>query len=167
MDAAQLSQLSARIASQQAMIDRLIADRSRSDEDMGKMADIQSRADSVLSMHGIRAKPPMIGEFSYEYRIRMANAVKKHSQKWADFPIEGVRKDAFEARIEDELYSDSAIAAKTHANIPDGELRCIPKTSYGGHHTINEYFGSPRAWMDPIAGPVRQYVKSFNTEGTR
>ena len=47
--------------------------------------------------------------------------------------------------------------------------RLLPRASFArsrksGMADINtEYVGSPKAWMDPIAGQVRQYVKSFNT----
>ena len=72
---------------------------------------IQARADDALQAHGRRAGRPMLGEPVLAYRRRMANELKKCSPKWKDFPIDGVRADAFE-QIEAELYQDAAIAAK-------------------------------------------------------
>ncbi len=154
--------LSARLEAQQALIDKLLANAPRdiSDAEFGKLADIQSRADEALIQHGKRAGRPMLGETVIAYRRRMSNELKKYSPKWKDLPLEGIRDDAFEAQIESQIYADAAIAAKTPTDIADGELRCVPKTGPGGHR-INEYFGQPSAWMDPIAGPVRQYVRNF------
>jgi hypothetical protein len=77
-------------------------------------------------------------------------------------PLSGVRGDAFEATIEAQIYADAAEAAKHGPVVPEGELVCIPQTDMGGHK-INTYYGSPSAWMAPMAGPVRQYVRKFLT----
>ena len=73
-------------------------------------------------------------------------------------PLSGIRSDALDS-IEAQIYAD---AASTRPTAPDGELRAIPKQSMGGHQ-ITEFVGSPSAWMSALAGPVRQYVKSFLT----
>lgn len=161
-DAAASAGLEARLAAQQALIDKIMANapRDMSDAEFGKLAEIQSRADEALIQHGKRAGRPMLGETVIAYRRRMSNELKRYSPKWKDLPLEGIRDDAFEAQIESQIYADAAIAAKTPTDIGEGELRCVPKTGPGGHR-INEYYGQPSAWMDPIAGPVRQYVRNF------
>jgi hypothetical protein len=161
---AAVSGLEARLSAQQVMIDKLLASAPReiSDAERAKFADIQSRADEALAMHGKRAKEQMLGETVIAYRRRMANELKKYSARWKDFPLEGIRDDAFEAQIEAQIYADAEIAARNPTDIAEGDLICRPRpTGPRQLHHINEYFGSPRAWMDPIAGPVRQYVRSF------
>ena len=70
-----------------------------------------------------------------------------------------VRDDAFE-RLESQVYADAAAAPIA---VPPGELVCVPRKAYGGFTTINEYHGSPSAWMNPIAGQVKQFVTKFLT----
>lgn len=156
------SGLEARLASQQAMIDKLMANAPRdiSDAEFGRLAEIQSHADEALIQHGKRAGRPMLGETVIGYRRRMSNELKRYSPKWKDLPLEGIRDDAFEAQIEGQIYADAAEAAKHPTDLADGELRCVPGKTLSGH-IENKYYGNPRDWMDPIAGPVRQYVRNF------
>jgi hypothetical protein len=133
--------------------------QANASDNAGDYSAIQSRADAALQPHGKRAGPPLFGEPIGVYRKRLAGQVAACTEKWASFPLSGVRDDAFEAQIELQIYSDAAVAARNPI-VPEGELRCIPGKTYGGHK-INTYHGEPRTWMDPIAGPVRQFVKSF------
>jgi hypothetical protein len=131
----------------------------RADSNAGDYAAIQSRADSALSPHGKRAGAPMLGEPLAVYRKRLGGEVAKCSPRWADLPLEGIRDDAFQ-NLEQQIYADCAAAPP---RVGPGELRAIPKTGFGGHRIV-EYVGSPDAWMGPLGGSVRQFVKAFNTD---
>jgi hypothetical protein len=130
----------------------------RADNNVADYEGAQRRADEAIAPHGRLAAAPMLGEPITAYRRRMAGEVQKHSPKWKDFPLAGVRADAFESQIEAQIYADAAAAPPV---VEPGTLRCIPKPSYGGHK-ICEYVSSPSAWMDQFAGPVRQYVRAFH-----
>ena len=132
---------------------------SSQDTNSVSFADIQSRADEALSRHGRRAGAPMLGETPLNYRKRLATQLAAFAPKWAALPMGGVNDAAFE-RIEGGVYADAA-AAPIH--VPPGELVCVPRKAYGGFTTINEYHGSPDAWMGPLSGSVRQYATKFLT----
>ena len=53
-----------------------------------------------------------------------------------------------------------SLSKVTPVTVADGELRCI--TKHVGAHIFNTYVGQPAAWMNPIAGPTRQFVTHFN-----
>ena len=55
---------------------------------------------------------------------------------------------------------DAEAVARSPVTVADGELRRI--TKHVGAHIFNEYVGQPAAWMNPIAGPTRQFVTHFN-----
>ncbi len=156
-----LAEMNRKLAENEMLIQQLIAKSRMADRADTSVADfdaIQAKADAALTPHGRRAGPPLLGEPPMAYRRRMAGQLKAFAPTWADMPLEGVNDAAFE-RLEVSLYADAASAPPT---AEPGTLRCIPRPSYGGHK-ICEYVGSPSAWMDQFAGPVRQFVSKFLT----
>src|SRR5271163_3750013 len=159
-----LAEMQRQLADNDRKIAQLIAlnkMQSRADANLGDFDNVRSKADAALMQHGRRAGQPLLGEPVMAYRRRLAGQLKEYSPRWKDLPLEAVRADAFEAQIEAQIYQDAAIAAKNPV-VPEGELRCIPGETYSGAK-MNTYFGSPSAWMNPLAGPVKQFVSKFLT----
>jgi hypothetical protein len=158
-----LSELAQLVAENDAKILALQAIHKQASAQDNATADYESaqrRADEALQPHGGRAGPPLLGEPISAYRKRLCGEVQKHSAKWRDLPLGGVRSDAF-AQIEQQIYVD---CASTPPSAEPGTLRAIPKPSYGGHKIV-EYVGEPKSWMSAFAPPVVQYVKSFINSG--
>jgi hypothetical protein len=156
-----MAEITKKISENEMLIQQLMSQSrmaSTQDASIAEYEACQQRADQALQPFARRAGPPLLGEPIMSYRRRLAGEVQKHAPKWKDFPLAGVRVDAFECTIEAQIYADAAAAPLL---VPPGELVCVPKTGYGGHH-INEYFGSPDAWMRAFAPPVRQFVSAFN-----
>jgi len=156
-----VADITKKISENEMLIQQLMSQSrmaSTQDASIAEYEVCQQRADQALQPFARRAGPPLLGEPIMSYRRRLAGEVQKHSPKWKDFPLAGVRADAFESQIEAAIYQD---AAATPPRAEPGVLRAIPRPSYGGH-TIVEYIGQPSDWMDQFAGPVRQFVKSFN-----
>ena len=133
-----------------------------SDADYSALADAQARADGVYRAFGKSAPQPMRGETPLAYRVRLLNGVKDHSPAFKGVALDKVALAdlaAFDS-IEPQIYADAEVVARSPATVGEGELRCI--TKHVGAHIFNEYVGSPAAWMNPIAGPTRQYVTKFN-----
>ena len=80
---------------------------SAQDANLQSYENAQQRADDALVPHGKRAGPPLLGEPVGAYKRRLAGEVQKHTTKWRDFPLGGVRADAFEAQIEAAIYQDA------------------------------------------------------------
>ena len=133
-----------------------------SDADYNALADAQSRADSVYLAFGKSAPQPMRGETPLAYRVRLLNGVKEHSPGFKNVALDKVALADTKAldSIEPQIYADAEAVARSPVTVADGELRCI--TKHVGAHIFNEYVGQPAAWMNPIAGPTRQFVTHFN-----
>jgi hypothetical protein len=133
---------------------------TRADENLADYEVAQRRAADALQPFGRKPSHPTAGEPITVYRRRLCGQLQAFAPKWRDFPLAGVRTDAF-ASIETQIYADAAEAAKNGPAVADGELACVSGETFSGAK-MNTYYGSPRAWMDALAGPVRQFVKSFN-----
>ena len=133
-----------------------------SDADYNALADAQSRADSVYLAFGKSAPQPMRGETPLAYRVRLLNGVKEHSPGFKNVALDKVALADTKAldSIEPQIYADAEAVARSPVTVADGELRCI--TKHVGAHIFNTYVGQPAAWMNPIAGPTRQFVTHFN-----
>jgi hypothetical protein len=133
------------------------------DENFNSLIDAQARADGFYSQHGLQAPRPLNGETVIGYRRRALRGLQQHSLRWKDTDLLKLDDTTFGV-IEEQVYADSVIAANNPVDLADGVLRPIVRRLASGH-TVTEYRGSPRAWMDKFAGPVRQYVKKFTDRG--
>jgi len=132
--------------------------KSIGDADYHAVVDSQSRADEVYSAFGAHAPRPLAGESAAIYERRVVRDLAKHSPKWGKVDVSTAFADdaAFDV-VRDEVYGDAKRAALAPSTAPDGQLRQITKRT-DSMHTIHEFVGDPRAWMYPMAGPVRSYV---------
>jgi len=133
-----------------------------SDADYNALADAQARADGVYLAFGKSAPHPMRGETPLAYRVRLLNGVKEHSPGFKGVALDKVALADVKAldSIEPQIYADAEAVARSPAAVAEGELRCI--TKHVGAHIYREFVGNPAAWMNPIAGPTRQFVTRFN-----
>lgn len=124
------------------------------DADYTAVVDAQSRADDVFALFGERAPRPLSGENAVGYERRVAKMLKAHSPTWKGVELDtAFADDASFGVVRDQIYKEAAVAAKSPNNVPDGELRMRERRD--GGHVIREFYGSPRAWMDPMAGAVK------------
>lgn len=133
-----------------------------SDADYSALADAQARADSVYLAFGKSAPHPMRGETPLAYRVRLLNGVKEHSPVYKGVALDKVAiadSTTLDA-IEPQIYADAEAVARSPLTVADGELRCITKQV--GAHIHKTFVGQPAAWMNPMAGPARQFVTKFN-----
>jgi len=128
--------------------------------DVNAYAAIQARADAVLTNFGGRARAPLLGESLLAYRRHFINDLKAHSDKYKDVDLNVVvANDALLKVVEEDIYTAAERAARDPASVKPGELRMRSDSNNG--HTINTFDGHPSAWMDQLAGPVRQYATRF------
>jgi hypothetical protein len=124
--------------------------RSDSDKDRAARADAQARCDSVAFAWGQQAPPPMAGEEVLDYRRRLLSPFQRHSEEFKDVDLNKIAGPAFNG-IEARIYADARVAANKKIEVSGNQLfmRTI-RTDAG--HTINEFHGSPSAWMGDFAG---------------
>lgn len=117
------------------------------DEDSGKYADAQAKADSVYSAFGDSAPAPMRGESLMSYRKRLANKLKEHSATYKDVNIHAIADDSILSAVESGIYADAQVAARAPVDIPYGVLLEVKKRDpYTGIQTT-EFKGDPSSWM--------------------
>lgn len=131
--------------------------REPSIEDRNALADIRLRADSLYqSLSGHPASQPMPDESPIAYRKRMADGLRKYSDKMKDVRLDGLSGGALDV-IEAQIYNDAAEALKSPAIVQAGQLRAITRNDAG--HTITEYVGDPAAAWANFSVGASQVVK--------
>lgn len=152
------------VADLKAKLERLeAASKPLSDDDINAFAGIQSRADSVYSALGSRARAPLQGESLLAYRRHFINDLKQYSTTWKDKDLSTVAaNDAVFTTVEQQVLAEAEAAARSPATVKPGELRMRTVRMDSGH-IRNEFFGKPSAWMDNFAGPVKQAATKFLT----
>jgi hypothetical protein len=157
------------VADRQARHDRSLADRMAVDsaEARAEFANIQARTDAVLNMHGLRAAAPMVGETMIAYRRRMLKDVQRTCAKNAPGrtyvvdSLDGANLD----QVERHIFADAMTEAQRPTDIAAGQLREVRKSSEAGHR-VSEFYGEPKAWMDPIGNPAGgRRVTTFLKDG--
>lgn len=126
-----------------------------SDADYSEMADSQAKADNVFSLFGKSAPRPLQGETNIAYRKRLASGLKDHSTEWKGVDLSTLPDSAFSI-AEGKVYADAAVAARSPALAPDGELMTITRDLPSGHRE-HTFVGHPSAWMRHFSGS-RSYL---------
>jgi hypothetical protein len=108
-----------------------------------------------------RAPGPLYSERLADYRVRLLRSMLKHSKTFARSDLDIIRRDpvAF-AEVEKTVYADSIAASSSPDSVEPGRLRMVTKRLASGH-TVNEFIGSPHAWMDRFAG-ARRFVTNID-----
>lgn len=116
-------------AAMERTFERMLAAREKrntdSPEDRETKARIQSRADAVYNMLGQQAPPPMAGETSSAYRVRMLKGVQRHSGAWKEVRLDSLENNALSV-AETQIYADAQAASRNPTDLPDDRLVTIP-----------------------------------------
>lgn len=116
-------------------------------EEKDALAEARSRADGVYAAVGSRVPEPLHGEKPLAYRKRLANGLKKFSEKFKEAEVSGLTGTVFE-KIEETIYADALHASRTSAVAGPGVLRAHEFNRGPLHFT--EYHGDNLSWMAPF-----------------
>jgi hypothetical protein len=156
-----IADLRKRISDQAEVINRLQAlVKPRSDDEHAAFADAQSRADAVFNGFGKRAPRPLEGESLFDYRKRMATALKSHSPQWKAAKLTRLDEEIF-GPIETQIYADAISAAANPIDLKAGELRMVTKIDPATGVRTNVFYGS-ESFVKQMGRPGRR-VQSFRT----
>lgn len=133
------------------------AERERKEE--AEKADAQTRADHVALSFGETAPPPMSGETTRGYRIRLLRRFQKHSATFKDADLHAVADDATFNGIESSIYADAIVASRVPQNLPAFGFRERHTTLPSGHR-VTEFFGNET--FIHMLKPDSMRVKAFN-----
>lgn len=137
----------AKIAELEARINAVY--REDSIENRNALAETRARADGIYqALTGQPASQPMPGETPIAYRKRMADGLRKYSERMKDVRVDALTGEAF-AVIEDHIYTDAEAAIRSDAVIGPGELRAIVKNDRGRERT--EYVGDASVTWAPFS----------------
>lgn len=137
----------AKIAELEARINAVY--REDSIENRNALAETRARADGIYqALTGQPASQPMPGETPIAYRKRMADGLRKYSDRMKDVRVDALTGEAF-AVIEDHIYTDAEAAIRSDAVIGPGELRAIVKNDRGRERT--EYVGDASVTWAPFS----------------
>lgn len=115
--------------------------------------------DSAVATHALP------GEDVTSYRRRMLLPLRVYSPQWKDIDLSKL-DDATLSVAETQIRHDAMAAADSPATAGVSGLRMRTERSPSGH-IVNTFVGRPSAWMAPLAGPNRHYVKSWKTAQNR
>ena len=130
------------------------------EKELARRVEIQSRADAAFMAHGEQAPPPMAGEASHAYRVRVLGLLQRHSKDFRAVNLRKINDAAHFAAVESRIYADSLEASKSPYVAPD-TLREVVTTDQSGRR-ISTFYGEPRAWLDDFSGG-RQRLVGINT----
>lgn len=149
------SEIRTRIADMESRLPKVL-----SDADVAKIADTQSKADSVARAFGDSAAAPVAGESVLAYRKRMIAKFKDHSPEWKGIPLEAI-SDAVIDVAERQIYADAATAARSPNLTVGAGLREVVTRSRAGHE-ISNFVGRIADFTGQFKSPVRKFVTQFN-----
>lgn len=145
----------AKIAELEARINAVYKEDSI--ENRNALAETRARADGLYqALTGQPASQPMPGETPIAYRKRMADGLRKYSDRMKDVRVDALTGEAF-AVIEDHIYTDAEAAIRSDAVIPAGQLRAIVRNDRGRERT--EYVGDASVTWEPFSAGSHRVVK--------
>ena len=119
-------------------------------EDRDGLAKAQARADGVASMFGDSVRPPLHGENPIQYRKALASKFQKHSASVKDVKLDSLDAQSF-AIVENQIYADAQAAARTSVAATPGRLIEHRTVDIAGR-PIYEFTGDPLAAWAPFMG---------------
>ena len=119
--------------------------------DANRLADAWSKANAISIALGDSngASPAMPGENVDDYRRRILEPLKAHSDAWKGVDLAKLESAAFDV-AESQIREAAMDAALSPSTVPAGGLREHRKQADG--HTIVTWSGHPSAWMNQFAG---------------
>jgi hypothetical protein len=149
------SETQRRIADMESRMPKIL-----SDADVAKIAETQSKADSVARAFGDSAPAPIAGESVLGYRKRLIGKFKDYSDSWKSIPMDAI-SDAVIDIAERQIYADAATAARTPGVSISAGLREVVSRSRAGHE-ISTFVGRVSDFTGQFKSPVRKFVSQFN-----
>ncbi len=119
--------------------------RERGGFEIEEMRRVQAHADSVMALHGKRARDPSLGETPLHYRAALAQELAAHSPSYKDAVLATYDAQSVHA-AEDVIYNDAVQAARNAANGAPGLLVSERYRDESGR-MITRWNGDPMAWM--------------------
>ena len=119
----------------------------KKDEEMGRMADAQAKADSVYSAFGKSATRPLDGENHIAYRKRLLRGLQSYSDAYKDVNLLAIKDVKLLDIAEKQIMADALQSAKFAMHIPKGSLYEVKKQDASGR-TITSYKGHISAFLD-------------------
>lgn len=151
-----IAELRARVETLQASIPK-----QPSDEEYGKFATVQARADAIMMGFGASASRPLQGETLDAYRRRLLNPIQLHHPDWAKANLMVAAADSAMLDLaEKQIYEAAAVVSRSPANVPVGTLREIPGRTRAGH-VMSEFAGESKVWMSRFM-PTGRAVQKIN-----
>lgn len=164
VNANQLEELKDSQRNDSKRIDELMAEiallkKQPSHDDANAISAAFHRADSTYQMLGERAPMHMPGETPTNYRRRLADGLRKHSQQWSSESIPDSLPNVAFKIIEDAIYNDAVTAAKssTFNDSASGRLREVTEQQFG--KTKTTFVGDPRAAWIPFMPAVQRFSR--------
>lgn len=142
----QNTQLAALQAQVETLTKALAGQSTLSDAEAAEMGAARIHADAAMQSVGKSAVQPFPGEKPMAYRKRVINELKCHSASLKEADVSTIADSATLSLIEKQVFADAAAFARSGAGIPQNSLRARKHTTDAGH-TVIEYDGSPRAWL--------------------
>ena len=134
-------------------------------EDRNALAETRARADGIYqALTGQTASSPMPGENPISYRKRIADGLRKYSDRMKEVRVDALTGEAFNA-IEDIIYADAQAAIRSDAVIPEGQLRKIVRMDRGREKT--EYVGDPSVTWGPFSAGAVMSARLLNPSATK
>jgi 8-oxo-dGTP pyrophosphatase MutT (NUDIX family) len=146
----------------QAQIEALqnLIPKARTDADNATIASTWTATNPIMIALGDSASQALPGEMPMAYRRRLLAPMQAHSPAWKDIDLAKLDESTLGV-AETQIRKDAMAAAKSPSSAGNTGLRMISERTETGH-TINTFVGHPASWMNPLAGPQRNYVKRWN-----
>jgi hypothetical protein len=154
----------AAFASLSRSVGELTKKMTRTSVDRNAVADLQAKADVAMRVHGDRAEPPMPGESTIDYSIRLARKMQPHSKAWKKVDLNLIAADqlALNNAIE-QIRADCYAAGESTEGMQPFQHREITEVGPGGHR-ITRFVGNGSIFRQ-LSRPVRHvsYIGVRNT----
>ncbi|MCP1844501.1 hypothetical protein ACVIHI_002577 [Bradyrhizobium sp. USDA 4524] len=137
-------------------------DRMYRKTDVDKLAETQSRCDSVFRALGGPAEPPMNGENHVDYEIRLHRQLQKHSARWKGADLRSLSNDQqVLSNVCADIRADALQAGLNPPDLKPFEHRMITEHLPTGH-LLRRFVGNGTIYAQMARRPMR--VRSFGAD---
>ncbi|EHU5138503.1 DUF2213 domain-containing protein [Salmonella bongori] len=154
-----------RKADEAAAEEKAKADAEEKERNDCALTEAQAKADSAYSACGKKAPAPFAGEKAMDYRKRVLDAMKQHSERFKNADIRAIADSVVLAGMEDIIYADARKAVEDEIASTKGVLVPRIRNDDAGRRIV-EFRGDPNAWLNTFKIPP-QYAQKFNTGSAR
>lgn len=132
---------------------------SLSDEDKGRFAEVQMRADSAYQAWNYGQAPHALnGETLNDYRVRLLSKIKGHSKIYKDSNLGLLVNDSAAFSVIEQAIVNDAVEASSASVTVGAPLRKQVSRNESGH-TITKFVGDPAVTWGPFMGGATKFGK--------